>query len=36
MSYPVYRIHAQGFRPAPCRRVNLLRRVMRAIARRLT
>ena len=36
MSHPVYRIHAQAYRPAPGRRVNFLRRLMRAIARSMT
>ena len=36
MSLPVYRIHAQAYCPAPGRRVNFLRRMVRAIARSLT
>ena len=36
MSASPYRLHAQAYFPAPARRVNFLRRVIRAIARSLT
>ena len=38
MSRPAspYRLHAQGFRPAPARRINLARRILRAILGALT
>ena len=31
-----YRIHSQAFRPAPARRVNFFRRLLRALIRSLT